>query len=137
MALPRAVGALDIVGTEYTFDLQATDAAGRPVDLAGGDALPSGWTHVSFHNEGEEAHQVMFARLQEGVDLAELAATEELKALRPELDGVAVMALLGIPPGRAVGEALAFLMEIRLEEGLIGEGAATERLLAWWQSRPA
>ncbi len=75
VALPRAVGALDIVGTEYTFDLQATDAAGRPVDLAGGDALPSGWTHVSFHNEGEEAHQVMFARLQEGVDLAELADT--------------------------------------------------------------
>jgi poly(A) polymerase len=65
-----------------------------------------------------------------------LAEAEELAAIRPELDGQAVMDHLGIGPGRAVGEALAFLLEIRLEEGLIGAEESTRRLDAWWQSRP-
>lgn len=64
--------------------------------------------------------------------IAELAAKEELAAIRPELDGNAVMELLGVPPGRVVGQALAHLLEIRLEEGLLGEDAIRERLLAWW-----
>jgi len=59
-------------------------------------------------------------------------AREELAALRPELDGSQVMELLGIPPGRDVGRAMEFLMEIRLEEGVIGVDAITERLRAWW-----
>ncbi|HZB42704.1 MAG TPA: CCA tRNA nucleotidyltransferase [Ilumatobacter sp.] len=67
--------------------------------------------------------------------IAELAEAEELAAIRPELDGVAVMELLGIGPGRAVGEALAFLLEIRLDEGPIGEDEAKRRLLAWWSAR--
>ncbi len=59
--VPAAVQQVDIVGTEYTFDLQ-TDAA-----------LTPGWTAVSFRNDGAEAHQVMFARLKDGVDLTQLA----------------------------------------------------------------
>jgi poly(A) polymerase len=35
-----------------------------------------------------------------------------------------------------VGEALAFLMEIRLEEGEIGEDEAEHRLRAWYAARP-
>ncbi|MFM8267156.1 MAG: CCA tRNA nucleotidyltransferase [Ilumatobacteraceae bacterium] len=64
--------------------------------------------------------------------IVELAEREELAAMRPELDGVAVMAELGLAPGRDVGRALAFLLEIRLEEGEIGEDAARERLREWW-----
>lgn len=75
VALPAAASSLEIVGTEYTFDLAATGADGEAIDLTAGEALPSGWTHVTFHNEGAEAHQVMFARLKDGVDLAELADT--------------------------------------------------------------
>jgi poly(A) polymerase len=67
--------------------------------------------------------------------IAELAAAEELAALRPELDGNDVMELLGVEPGPIVGEALAFLMEIRLDEGLIGRDAAAERLRRWHISR--
>ena len=63
--------------------------------------------------------------------IAELAAQEELASLRPELDGNDVMELLGVGPSRTVGDALAFLLEIRLDEGLIGRDQATERLLAW------
>lgn len=75
VALPAAGSSLEIVGTEYTFDLAATGADGGAIDLTAGEALPAGWTHVTFHNEGAEAHQVMFARLKDGVDLAELADT--------------------------------------------------------------
>jgi poly(A) polymerase len=67
--------------------------------------------------------------------IAELAAGEELAAIRPELDGNQVMELLGIGPGRAVGEALAFLLEVRLDEGLVGDEEIRRRLLDWWKTR--
>jgi poly(A) polymerase len=67
--------------------------------------------------------------------IAELAEAEELAAIRPELDGKQVMDLLGVAPGREVGEALQFLLEIRLEEGLLGEDEAERRLRSWWSSR--
>ncbi len=67
--------------------------------------------------------------------IAELGEQEELKALRPDLDGNQVMALLGIEPGRAIGEALDFLMELRLDEGPLGEEEAARRLQAWWAER--
>jgi poly(A) polymerase len=66
--------------------------------------------------------------------IAELRKQEELDAIRPDLDGNQVMAHLGIPPGRAVGQALAHLLEIRLEEGPLGEAEAYRRLDEWWQA---
>ena len=64
--------------------------------------------------------------------IAELREQEELDALRPDLDGNQVMELLGIGPGRAVGQALGFLMELRIDEGPLGEEEAATRLRAWW-----
>jgi poly(A) polymerase len=69
------------------------------------------------------------------VRIAELRELEDLSSLRPALDGVAVMKVLGISPGPEVGRALDFLMEIRLDEGEISAQDATARLLAWWQER--
>jgi poly(A) polymerase len=66
--------------------------------------------------------------------IAELREQEELEAIRPDLDGQAVMAHLGIGPGRQVGEALKVLLEARLEEGPLGEEEAYRRLDAWWAS---
>ncbi len=63
--------------------------------------------------------------------IQELRAQEELDSIRPPLDGNQVMAILGIGPGRAVGEALAMLLEARLDEGPISEEDATRRLLEW------
>jgi poly(A) polymerase len=67
--------------------------------------------------------------------ISHLAQEEELNALRPDLDGTQIMEILGIRPGRDVGEAYKFLMELRLEEGSIGADEAKKRLLAWWQAR--
>jgi poly(A) polymerase len=67
--------------------------------------------------------------------ISELGEQEELKALRPDLDGNQVMELLGIGPGRDVGHALDFLMELRLDEGPLGEDEAARRLRAWWAER--
>jgi poly(A) polymerase len=66
--------------------------------------------------------------------IAELMQKEELAALRPELDGVQVMELLDVPAGPAVGAALEFMMEIRLEEGILGEEVITQRLREWWSA---
>ena len=68
--------------------------------------------------------------------LAELREKEELAALRPELDGREVMDLLGLEPSPSVGQAMAFLMEIRLNEGLIGKEEVQKRLLEWARGRP-
>jgi poly(A) polymerase len=65
------------------------------------------------------------------VRIAELRQREELDSIRPDLDGTAVMALLGVPPGPVVGRALAFLLELRLDEGPLGPEEAARRLLAW------
>ena len=67
--------------------------------------------------------------------ITELGEQEELKALRPDLDGNQIMELLGIGPGRDVGQALDFLMELRLDEGPLGEEEAARRLRAWWAER--
>jgi poly(A) polymerase len=68
--------------------------------------------------------------------ITELATKEELKAIRPELDGVEVMKQLDVPAGPIVGRALKFLLEIRLEEGLIGDEEIRRRLDAWWATQP-
>jgi poly(A) polymerase len=69
--------------------------------------------------------------------IAELRAQEELDAIRPDLDGAQVMALLGIGPGRDVGDALGFLLELRMDEGPLGEEEAARRLASWWEARGA
>src|SRR6185295_3255434 len=63
--------------------------------------------------------------------IAELREQEELDAIRPPLDGRQVMEHLGVKPGRVVGEALDFLLEVRLDEGPISEDEAYARLDAW------
>ncbi|SJN11703.1 tRNA nucleotidyltransferase [Leucobacter sp. 7(1)] len=64
--------------------------------------------------------------------IAELAEAEELAAVRPELDGAQIMAILEIPPGPLVGQAYQFLLELRLDEGPIGAEIAEARLRDWY-----
>ena len=67
--------------------------------------------------------------------IAAIAEAEGVAAVRPDLDGEAIMRLLGLRPGPEVGEAYRFLLELRLEEGPLGPEVAEERLRAWWASR--
>ncbi len=67
--------------------------------------------------------------------IAALREQEELERIRPPLDGRQVMAFLGVPPGPRVGEALDFLLEVRLDEGPMAEPDAYERLRAWARER--
>lgn len=67
--------------------------------------------------------------------IATLAELEELQAIRPDLDGEQIMALLGIRPGPIVGEAYRFLLELRLDAGPLGAEEAERRLRAWFAQR--
>ena len=78
-----------------------------------------------------------FAVLQDELEerIARLAEQENIEAMRPTLDGRQVMERLGLEPGPLVGEALAFLMEIRMERGEIPEDEAYGLLETWAEER--
>lgn len=67
--------------------------------------------------------------------IAEIAEAEGLAAVRPELDGEDIMRILGLRPGREVGDAYRFLLDLRLDEGPVGADEAERRLRAWWAAR--
>ena len=80
-------------------------------------------------------------RLRESYDdlerrIAALRAQEELDAVRPDLDGQQIMAVLGIRPGPVVGRAYKHLLERRLDRGPATEDVARAELLAWWAEQP-
>ncbi|MCB7135781.1 CCA tRNA nucleotidyltransferase [Cellulosimicrobium marinum] len=80
-------------------------------------------------------------RLRESYDdlerrIAELKAQEELDAVRPDLDGQQIMAVLGIAPGPVVGRAYKHLLDRRLDRGPVDEETARAELLAWWEQQP-
>ena len=82
-----------------------------------------------------KADQLSFAYDDLEERIAVLEKEEELAAVRPDLDGEQIMAILGIKPSREVGQAYAYLLEVRLDEGPLSEEEATERLLSWWRAR--
>ncbi|MGW4640839.1 CCA tRNA nucleotidyltransferase [Sphaerisporangium sp. NPDC004334] len=65
------------------------------------------------------------------VRIARLADEEELAKMRPELDGNEIQQVLGVGPGPVVGKAYKFLLDMRLDQGIVGKDAAREALLAW------
>jgi poly(A) polymerase len=69
--------------------------------------------------------------------IAYLREQEELDSIRPDLDGNQIMEQLGIGPSRDVGRARDFLLELRLDEGPLGEEEARRRLAAWWDEQHA
>jgi poly(A) polymerase len=77
------------------------------------------------------------SRTYDGLEarIAELKQQEELDAIRPDLDGNQIMAVLGIAPGPQVGKAYQHLLELRLENGPLGEEAATAALREWWAAQ--
>jgi poly(A) polymerase len=60
-----------------------------------------------------------------------LARQEELDRIRPDLNGVEIMRILGLQPGPLVGEASRHLLALRMEHGPLGRDRAVQELLAW------
>ena len=67
--------------------------------------------------------------------IARLSEEEELASIRPDLDGNQIMEILGIGPGREVGEAYRHLLELRLDHGPMSEEQAKAALLEWQAGR--
>ncbi|WP_433723343.1 CCA tRNA nucleotidyltransferase [Actinoplanes sp. CA-051413] len=63
--------------------------------------------------------------------IARIAAEEDLARVRPDLDGNAIMELLGVPPGPIVGQAWRFLKELRLDRGPLDRDEAEAELRRW------
>ena len=60
-----------------------------------------------------------------------LREQEELDSIRPDLDGNAIMELLGLPPGPLVGKAYKHLLALRMERGPLGHDEAEAELRRW------
>ncbi|WP_045250202.1 CCA tRNA nucleotidyltransferase [Microbacterium azadirachtae] len=115
-----------------------TDSAVRRYVRDAGDQLER--LHILTRADVTTRNKRKAARLASAYDdieqrIAALREQEEIDAIRPELDGNDVQRILGIPPGREVGEAYRFLLDLRLDEGVIGPEAAEQRLRAWWAAR--
>jgi len=122
-------------GRFHTYQMGWSDSAVRRYVRDAGDWLAE--LNVLTRCDCTTRNEKKAARLSKRMDemeerIADLAQREELASLRPEIDGVQVMEILGVGAGPAVGAALEFLMDIRLEEGLIGEEAVVRRLQGWW-----
>jgi poly(A) polymerase len=122
----------------HTYQMGWTDSAVRRYVRDAGPLLAelNVLTRCDCTTRNERKAQVLAKRMDDlEARIAEMAEREALDALRPEVDGTRVMELLGVGPGPVVGKALAHLLEVRLEEGLLGEEEITRRLRAWWSEQ--
>lgn len=115
-----------------------TDSAVRRYVRDAGDQLER--LHILTRADVTTRNRRKAARLAGAYDdierrIHELSEQEELAAMRPELDGNRIQEVLGIPPGREVGEAYRYLLDLRLDEGILGEAEAERRLRQWWAQR--
>ncbi|QIX28499.1 CCA tRNA nucleotidyltransferase [Nocardioides sp. JQ2195] len=115
-----------------------TDSAVRRYVRDAGDQLER--LHILTRADCTTRNQRKANRLRAAYDdlearIERLSEEEELASIRPDLDGTQIMEILGIPPGREVGEAYKFLLELRMDDGPQSEEAARDALLAWWGSR--
>ncbi len=122
----------------HTYQLGWTDSAVRRFVRDAGPLLEEllALTRADCTTRNRRRAEALERRIDELEDrIEQLRAQEELAAMRPDLDGRQVMAHLGIPGGPEVGQALSHLLELRLEEGPLGEARAYEELDRWWAAR--
>ncbi len=111
-----------------------TDSAVRRYVTDAGELLPR--LHKLTRSDCTTRNRRKAAALSADYDaleqrIAELAEAEDLARVRPDLDGNAIMELLGVPPGPLVGRAWRYLKELRLERGPLDHDEAVAALLAW------
>ncbi|WP_415153717.1 CCA tRNA nucleotidyltransferase [Propionicimonas sp.] len=115
-----------------------TDSAVRRYVRDAGDQLER--LHILTRSDCTTRNQRKAQNLRRAYEelewrIDDLSAQEELDAMRPDLDGTQIMALLGIGPGPVVGQAYRFLLERRIDEGPLGAERAEQELRDWWAAR--
>jgi poly(A) polymerase len=115
-----------------------TDSAVRRYVRDAGDQLER--LHVLTRADCTTRNRRKADRLRRTYDdlearIARLAEEEDLAALRPDLDGNQIMAVLGIGPGRDVGAAYQFLLQVRMDQGPLSREQAEQALRDWWKAR--
>jgi poly(A) polymerase len=119
-------------------DGEWTDSAVRRYVTDAGPLLTR--LHALTRADCTTRNKAKAARLARSYDdlearIAALAKQEELDSIRPDLDGKQIMRLLGIGQGPLVGQARAYLLELRMEHGALGPERATQELLRWAAAR--
>lgn len=115
-----------------------TDSAVRRYVSDAGPLLPR--LHLLVRADCTTRNEKKARRLQRTYDsleqrIAELREKEDLEAVRPALDGNAIMEVLGLAPGPEVGKAWAYLKELRLDRGPMDRDEAEEELKKWWANQ--
>ncbi|HEY0509804.1 MAG TPA: CCA tRNA nucleotidyltransferase [Blastococcus sp.] len=119
---------------------QWTDSAVRRYVTDAGDLLAR--LHKLVRSDSTTRNKRRAAILSATYDsleerITELSQQEDLARVRPDLDGNAIMELLGLEPGPEVGQAWRFLKELRLERGPLDRDEAEVALQEWWAAREA
>ena len=117
-----------------------TDSAVRRYVRDAGDQLER--LHMLTRADCTTRNQRKADRLRRTYDeleerIARLSEEEELASIRPDLDGNQIMEILGIGPGRVVGQAYHHLLELRMDRGPMTTEQAREALLEWAAANPA
>ena len=117
---------------------QWTDSAVRRYVRDAGDELPR--LHKLTRADCTTRNRRRAAALRQSYDslearIAVLEEEEEMKAVRPDLDGNRIMEILGVGPGRDVGRAYKYLLERRLDRGPVSTEVAEVELREWWESQ--
>ncbi len=118
-------------------DGEWTDAAVRRYVRDGGALL--GHLHLLTRADCTTRNKRKAENLSRTYDLLEdritlLMEQEELLKIRPDLDGIRIMEILNIKAGPIVGKAYNYLLDLRMEEGPLGEERAKKELLTWWSA---
>jgi poly(A) polymerase len=116
-------------------DGEWTDAAVRRYVVDAGPLLPR--LHKLVRSDCTTRNKKKAAALSAAYDtlerrIDELRQQEELAAIRPDLDGNEIMAILGIGPGPLVGKAYQHLLAMRMEYGPLGHDRGVDELKRWY-----
>jgi poly(A) polymerase len=111
-----------------------TDSAVRRYVTDAGELLPR--LHKLVRADCTTRNRRKAAALQRTYDdleqrIERIRAEEDLAAVRPDLDGNEIMALLGLKPGPDVGRAWRYLKELRLDRGPLSREEAEAELRRW------
>ena len=140
LRMPRDVtnDVAKLIGLHLRFhgygDGEWTDSAVRRYVTDAGTMLTR--LHALTRADSTTRNRAKAQRLARSYDaleqrIADLEKQEELAAIRPDLDGNEIMAILGIPPGPLVGKARDHLLALRMEHGPLGHDRAVQELRRW------